>query len=317
LVVDPMSSSLNPTFVPPGSRVKLRSTEVLTAEVNLWVVNHNSQATSDGPHEHTYSFVAERDVEFTCQKTHVKWRGEGTIQAESDAGNIVPSEIPVWRRLCSGTFTITFEVQDLKTLVDSFYPPGTGDSGQEDGTSQEEETEALTPEEERQLSQNGIISGEGTASVTGTEEYTQIDSQNRPELWVHCTKHWQATVPLVVAGGKKGNRLTLGFSSESDWAGALGTVSQSCTGPGAEFFGSGVSKIPPRFRMDIPSLEVTAEDGATGQSVEESFDLGIKSRALSSIRIKALPPEEGGSPTDRGATGQNSSEFPGPLLPDY
>jgi hypothetical protein len=76
------------------------------------------------------------------------WRGEGTIQAEFNASDVVPSEIPVWRSVGSGTFTITFEVQDLKTLLDSFYPPGTKENGQEDGTSQEEETEALTPEEE-------------------------------------------------------------------------------------------------------------------------------------------------------------------------
>jgi hypothetical protein len=125
------------------------SVPVKTDKIDLWVVNHNSQATSDDPNEHTYSFVAQRDVKFTCQKKHVNmWRGEGTIQAEFNASDVVPSEIPVWRSVGSGTFTIAFEVQDLKTLLDSFYPPGTKENGQEDGTSQEEETEALTPEEE-------------------------------------------------------------------------------------------------------------------------------------------------------------------------
>jgi hypothetical protein len=152
--------------------------------------------------------------------------------------------------------------------------------------------------------------------MTGTEEYTQIDSHRRSELSVHCTRRWQTSVPVVVRGGKKGNTLMLGFSAERDNE-AAGTISQSCTGPAAEFFGGSGSKRIARFRVRVPTLTVTAEDGATAQLVEESSEFGIKSKILASIRIKALQPEERESRPVSGGTGQSLSDIPGPLLPDY
>jgi hypothetical protein len=220
------------------------------------------------------------------KSTKSAWRGEGTIQMEHNGDNISPG-MPVWREAGSGTFTITFK-----------------------------ETKALTAEEESQLPQQETITGEGTATMTGTGEFKVIDPFRPSERWVHCTDRWQATVPLSVGGTKEANTLTLDVPPASEWT-SQNTLSWSCTGPWASLY-SGSPGGFTRLWGVIPSLEVSAEDGATGEGVDESsVPPGTKSKVLWSIRLKALPPEEGGRLPVSRATGHSTPELPDPLLAEY
>jgi hypothetical protein len=97
--------SVRPTLIPPDTPVTLH-----TDKVDVWLINHNSQATSDTSAEHTYSFVAKRDPAHPpCQN---KWSGEGTIEfgfAHSDTGDSQHMRM-------NGPFAITLEVQQDGTI---------------------------------------------------------------------------------------------------------------------------------------------------------------------------------------------------------
>jgi hypothetical protein len=212
-----------------------------------------------------------------------QWRGEGTIQAEYNGDNaFFPGEI--FRGARNGVFTITFEVMTPELLLERFSSPSMEGVGQEQGISQEEDTEVLTSEEENQLSQEVAIMGEGTLTVTDTMEF------NLPGQYLHCTGRLHATAPVFVAGVKEGSMLKLKLSDISTAASEKHTSPWSCTGPGAKF-------ADPKMRhfshFEDAWLEVAEEDGATGELVINSSPSmlpNLKEKEVWTIRIKAAPP---------------------------
>jgi len=265
---------VSPRFIPSHTSVPVK-----TDKIDLWVVNHDSQATSP---ESKYSFVAQHYVDFTCKKTHVnKWSGEGTVQAEYyDAGPVGrPYEGATYtaRGTNNGVFTFTFTVQD--------------------GCCR--------------------IVGEGAATVTSTKEFAATSAPSRPPGDIHCTGTLQTTGPFMVEGNREHGTLRLTYRP-LDGSDRPIPFPWSCTGPGARFGGPKLSVRHPFIEMMPPRFKVSAEDGATGV-VENPLarPIGAKGKALWSMRIKALPPEGGGSRPVSGGTGQSLSEFPGPSLPDY
>jgi hypothetical protein len=155
--------------------------------------------------------------------------------------------------------------------------------------------------------------------VTDTLEYLHQAYQKEPiNKSLHCTGHWQVTVPLIVGGWKEGSmlKLTIEYRQPTE-----DPARWSCTGRNAEFASQHLQFPGEIFLESLPfdeEIEVAAEDGATGHLEFESSDPPeIKKREVWSIRIKALPPEGGGSPAASGGPGQSSPGFPGPSLPDY
>jgi hypothetical protein len=240
--------------------------QLLTPKVDVWMINHNSQATSD---EHTYSFVAKPDTHPCKQRQHVnKWSGEGTIQAEENADNVFPG-IPVWRAASTGRFAITFEVGEFFGIIGE-----------------------------------GTATVIDTKEYAHTDAYYPQAPEQRNQMDFHCTGHRQVTVPLIVVGSEEGSTLSLKIEDSSALGGgAEHTFPWACTGPGAKSLDpSSLAGGTLVSMMTGAWLEVPAEDGATAQlDVESSspFMPGIKGRHVWSIQIKALQPEgEGSRPSD-------------------
>jgi hypothetical protein len=141
------------------------------------------------------------------------------------------------------------------------------------------------------VQESDTILGEGTATLTMTNETLTIYPEGGPGPNRHCIQSAQGTVPITVSGKKEDNQLKLMLDGTQEVP-----ITHTCTGVGAGTWQTTGSLLATTFEP----LIVAAEDGATGQHV---YDLAAgmpsgtprpnKATVTWNIRIKDLKQEEG------------------------